>query len=143
MCARWWWVAAVPVGACAVAGATADAVWYFVMLILIFTLLPAVLAFIWMWRALSPQAAESITEHTVTVSEGGVTVTPAFDDPWWHEHTFPADEIINIYFKPKEYIIELKSFEYKHIAIPVTAIEPGLRPLLEKIMQSFVPEMAQ
>lgn len=140
VCAHWWWAAAIPVAGCAAAGMAVDAVWYFVMLIIIFTLIPAVVAFVWIYYSLSPEAARLVTEHTVTVKKSGIIVTPSGEDAWWQPIYIPADDIVGVSFAAKAWTITLRNNKLRHLTIPRTAVANTSAATLDTLLDSFLPD---
>lgn len=131
---RWWWALALPVAVCA-ALALSEPVWLFVAMMVLFLLIPAIIAFVYFRYGLSPEAVQTLLERTVSVDGRAITVT---DTGSGKTHRYAPTDIHSVEDTGKTLVIRLVHPRYHHIAVPLSAVPEGERNVFVQMTMALV-----
>lgn len=120
---RWWWTMAVPVLVC-VALSAVNAVWIFVAMMILFLLVPGIIAMVYYNYALTPRASMALADRTVTLRAKSLVVRMVDSGK---EEVYTPTDIRSVEDSGKRLIVRFHKPQYSHIAIPMTAIPEDCR----------------
>lgn len=120
---NWLWMA-LPVAVCAVCAIWVDVRFVIVALMVLLIVLPMVLALLYFYYGLSPQARWSMMNKAITVDATGMTLT--FEDPRMKTHAIAWDDVRHIIEKDDVWMILLKDRRYSCLMLPSSVIDPDV-----------------
>ena len=132
MADNWLWMV-LPVAVCAILAVWVDVRFLIVALMVLFIVLPMVLALLYIYYGLSPEARWSIMDKTVTLACDGITMD--FTDIRMRKHVIPADDVHNIIEKEDVVMLMLNSGRrYTCLMIPASVVNPHVSQLLRQFV---------
>ena len=131
---NWLWMVA-PVAICAMLAIWMDVRFVIVGLMVLFIVLPMILALLYFYYGLSPEAQWSIMEKQTDLDNDGLTLT--FSDERMKKHVIPWDNVRYIIEKDDVWMLMLGGGRrYTCLMLPTSAINPD-------VAQSFRQFVAQ
>ena len=120
---NWLWMVA-PVALCGVLALWIDVRFVIVALMVLFIALPMVLALLFFYYGLSPEARWSIMEKTVEIGDGGMSL--AFTDERMKTHVIPWDDVRSIIEKDDVLMLMLRGKRYTCLMLPTSVVNPDV-----------------
>ena len=129
---NWLWMV-LPVALCAVLAVWVDVRFVIVALMVLLIILPMVLALLYIYYGLSPEARWSIMEKTLTLNEQGITLD--FADERMKKHVIRWDDVRYIIEKDDVVMLMLKGGRrYTSLMIPTSVVDPNIAQLLRQLV---------
>lgn len=120
---NWLWMV-LPVAICAVAAVFVDVRFIIVALMVLFVVLPMILALLYFYYGLCPEARWSIMEKSALVDEAGMTLS--FTDTRMKKHAINWDDVRNIIEHDDVVMLMLNSHRYSCLMFPVSVVNPDV-----------------
>ena len=120
---NWLWMVA-PVAICALLAVWIDVRFLIVALMVLFIVLPMVLALLFFYYGLSPEARWSIMEKSMTIDSTGMTLS--FLDERMKTHVIGWDDVRDIIEKKDALLLMLKGRRYTCLMLPASVINPDV-----------------
>ena len=117
---NWLWLVA-PVALCAVLAIWIDVRFVIVAMMVLFIALPMVLALLYFYYGLSPEARWSIMEKTATVDDQGITLS--FTDERMKKHVIEKDDAL---------LLMLSGKRYTCLMLPTSVVDPDVTQALRQ-----------
>ena len=127
---NWLWLL-LPVAICGILAIWVDVRFIIVAMMVLFIVLPMVLALLYFYYGLSPEARWSIMEKTVTIDDGGLTLD--FADERMRTHVIPKDNVRHIIEKDDVLILLLSGKRYTCLMLPTSVIDPDITQALRQL----------
>ena len=128
---NWLWMV-LPVALCAVLAVWVDVRFVIVALMVLLIILPMVLALLYIYYGLSPEARWSIMEKTLTLNEQGLTLD--FIDERMKKHAIRWDDVQHIIEKEDVVMLMLKGGRrYTSLMLPASVVDPDVAQLLRQL----------
>ena len=124
---RWPWLVAPLMLCAALSVCLGDVRWAVVGLMLLFIVIPMVLAMAYINYALSAEARWSLMDKQLTVKDDGIAMH--FDDERMHDHFVPWNEVAAVKVGGEAFMVMLAVRRYTFLMIPFTAVEQAGIPL--------------
>ncbi len=125
---NWLWMV-LPVAVCAMLALWVDVRFVIVAMMVLFIILPMVLALLYFYYGLSPEARWSIMEKTVTLSDEGLVME--FTDQRMKKHAIGWDDVRSVIEKDDAALLMLAGGRrYTCLMLPASAIDPDVAQLL-------------
>ena len=131
---NWLWMVA-PVAICALIAVWIDVRFVIVAMMVLFIVLPMVLALLYFYYGLSPEARWSIMEKSATVD--GQSITLHFTDERMKTHVIQWGDVRTIIEKDDALLLMLKSKRYTCLMLPMSVINPDVT----KALRQFAAEV--
>ena len=129
---NWLWLV-LPVAVCAVMAIWIDVRFVIVAMMILFIIMPMVLALLYFYYGLSPEARWSIMEKSLTIGSDGLEL--AFTDERMKKHVIHADDVRNIINKEDVVILMLKGGRrYTCFMIPASVVDPDVAQALRQLV---------
>ncbi len=129
---NWFWMA-LPVAVCAVLAFWIDVRFVIVALMVLFIVLPMVLALIYFYYGLSPEARWSVMEKSLVVDDA--TITLSFIDERMKKHVIRWDDVHDIIEKDDALLLMLSGGRrYTCLMLPASMIEPDVAQSFRKFV---------
>ena len=128
---NWLWMV-LPVAVCGMLAIFIDVRFIIVALMILFVVLPMLLALLYFYYGLSPEARWSIMEKTATIDDSGITLD--FADERMKKHVIPREDVLNIIEKDDTLIIMLRGKRYTSLMIPSSVINPDITQVLRQLV---------
>ena len=128
---NWLWVAA-PLAVCAVLAIGVDVRFAIVALMVLFVALPMVLALLYFWYGLAPEARWSVMEKTATLDSEGIHLD--FADERMKKHTVAWGEVCDIVEKKDAVLLMLKGKRYTCLVLPSSVVNPDIAQRLGQLV---------
>jgi hypothetical protein len=128
---NWLWMLA-PVAVCGILAVWVDVRFVIVAMMVLFIVLPMVLALLYFYYGLSPEARWSIMEKTVTLNEEGMTLD--FVDERMKKHVIRWDDVR--YIIEKDDVVSLMlagGRRYTCLMLPASVVNPDVAQLLRQL----------
>ena len=128
---NWLWMLA-PVAVCGILAVWVDVRFVIVAMMVLFIVLPMVLALLYFYYGLSPEARWSIIEKTVTLNEEGMTLD--FVDERMKKHVIRWDDVR--YIIEKDDVVSLMlagGRRYTCLMLPASVVNPDVAQLLRQL----------
>ena len=128
---NWLWMLA-PVAVCGILAVWVDVRFVIVVMMVLFIVLPMVLALLYFYYGLSPEARWSIMEKTVTLNEEGITLD--FVDERMKKHVIRWDDVR--YIIEKDDVVSLMlagGRRYTCLMLPASVVNPDVAQLLRQL----------
>lgn len=128
---NWLWMLA-PVAVCGILAVWVDVRFVIVAMMVLFIVLPMVLALLYFYYGLSPEARWSIMEKTVTLNEEGMTLD--FVDERMKKHVIRWDDVR--YIIEKDDVVSLMlagGRRYTCLMLPVSVVNPDVAQLFRQL----------
>ena len=128
---NWLWMLA-PVAVCGILAVWVDVRFVIVAMMVLFLVLPMVLALLYFYYGLSPEARWSIMEKTVTLNEEGMTLD--FVDERMKKHVIRWDDVRYIIEKDDVVTLMLAGGRrYTCLMLPTSVVNPDVAQLLGQL----------
>lgn len=128
---NWLWMV-LPVALCGALAIFIDVRFIIVALMVLFVILPMVLALLYFYYGLSPEARWSIMEKTATIDGSGIMLD--FTDERMKKHVIPRDDVRSIIEKDDALMIMLRGKRYTCLMIPASAVNPDVTQVLRQLV---------
>ena len=128
---NWLWMV-LPVAVCGMLAIFIDVRFIIVALMILFVILPMLLALLYFYYGLSPEARWSIMEKTATIDDSGISLV--FADERMKKHVIPQDDVRSIIEKDDALIIMLRGKRYTCLMLPASAVDPDVTQVLRQFV---------
>lgn len=128
---NWLWMV-LPIAICAILAFFVDVRFIIVAMMVLFIILPMVLALLYFYYGLSPEARWSIMEKTLTIGNEGITLT--FTDERMKKHVILRDDVRDIIEKDDALLLMLKGKRYTCMMLPASDIDPDAAQALRQLV---------
>ena len=128
---NWLWMV-LPVAVCGVLAYWVDVRFVIVALMVLFIVLPMVLALLYFYYGLSPEARWSIMEKTATLDENGITLE--FTDERMKTHAIGWDDVRYIIEKKDVVMLMLRGKRYRCLMLPASVVDPDVAQALRQFV---------
>lgn len=118
---RWPWLVAPLLLCAALSVCLGDVRWAVVGLMMLFIVIPMVLAMAYVNYALSAEARWSLMDKQLTVKDDGIAMH--FDDERMHDHFVSWSEVAAVKVGGESFLLMLQVRRYTFVMIPFSAIE--------------------
>ena len=126
---NWLWMV-LPIALCGILAFFVDVRFVIVALMVLFIVLPMILALLYFYYGLSPEARWSIMEKDVLISNEGISLT--FTDERMKKHAIGKDDVRNIIEKDDVLLLMLRGKRYTCLMLPKSAIDPDVSQALRQ-----------
>lgn len=127
---NWLWLV-LPVAVCGVLAVWFDVRFVIVAMMVLFILLPMLLALIYFYYGLSPEARWSILNKDVAIDQSNITLT--FEDERMKKHVIPADNVLDIIEKEDVLMVMLNGKRYTCLMLPRSVVDPDVAQALRQL----------
>lgn len=127
---NWLWLVS-PVALCAVLAIWVDVRFVIVAMMVLFIVLPMVLALLYFYYGLSQEARWSILDKTVTIDDKGLALE--FEDERMKKHVIPWDNVRNIIEKDDVVMLMLSGRRYTCLMLPASVVDPHVAQTLRQL----------
>ena len=124
---NWLWMI-LPVALCAAMAFFIDVRWVIVAMMVLFIVLPMVLALLYFYYGLSPEARWSIMEKTAVIDDNSITLS--FADERMKKHVIPKEDVLQIIVKDDILMLMLRGKRYTCLMFPASAVNPDVAQAL-------------
>ncbi len=131
---NWLWMVA-PIAVCAVLAVWIDVRFVIVALMVLFVVMPMLLALLYFYYGFSPEARWSIMEKSATVD--GQSITLHFTDERMKTHVIQWGDVRTIIEKDDALLLMLKGKRYTCLMLPMSVINPDVT----KALRQFAAEV--
>ena len=131
---NWLWMVA-PVAVCAVLAVWIDVRFVIVALMVLFVVMPMLLALLYFYYGFSPEARWSIMEKSATVDDQSITLH--FTDERMRTHVIQWGDVRTIIEKDDALLLMLKGKRYTCLMLPMSVINPDVT----KALRQFAAEV--
>lgn len=128
---NWLWMV-LPVAVCGILAIFIDVRFVIVALMVLFIILPMVLALLFFYYGLSPEARWSIMEKCVHIDEKAITLD--FTDERMKKHVIQRDDVRYIIEKDDVLMLMLNGKRYTCLMLPASVINPNVTQMLRKFV---------
>ena len=126
---NWLWMVA-PLALCGVFAYWIDVRFIIVAFLTLPVIIPMILALLYIYYGLSPEARWSIMEKTATLDEDGITLK--FTDERMKTHAIRWDDVRYIIKNNDVVMLMLKGGRYRCLMLPASAINPDVAQALRQ-----------
>ena len=128
----WLWMA-MPLAVCAILAIWMDVRFIIVAMMVLFIIMPMVLALLYFYYGFSPEARWSIMEKTVTLDKSGITLD--FTDERMKKHAIRWDDVHSIIEKDDAVMLMLNGGRrYTCLMLPASVVNPDVTQLLRQFV---------
>ena len=120
---NWLWLV-LPVAVCAVLAIWVDVRFVIVAMMVLFIVLPMVLALLYFYYGLSQEARWSIMDKAVTIDDNAITLS--FTDERMKTHVIPWDNVRHIIEKDDVVMVMLDGKRYTCLMLPASVVDPDV-----------------
>ena len=128
---NWLWMV-LPVAVCGMLAIFIDVRFIIVAMMILFIVMPMLLALLYFYYGLSPEARWSIMEKTATIDDSGITLD--FADDRMKKHVILRDDVRSIIEKDDALIIMLRGKRYTCLMLPASAVDPNVTQVLRQLV---------
>ena len=128
---NWLWMV-LPVAVCGMLAIFIDVRFIIVALMILFVILPMLLALLYFYYGLSPEARWSIMEKTATIDDSGISLV--FADERMKKHVILRDDVRSIIEKDDALIIMLRGKRYTCLMLPASTVDPNVTQVLRQLV---------
>ena len=129
---NWLWMV-LPLAVCAVLAIWVDVRFIIVALMVLFIVLPMVLALLYFYYGFSPEARWSIMEKQVDLTEEGLELT--FTDERMKKHAIPRDSVRSIIEKDDVWMLMMSGGRrYTCLMLPSSTVNPDVAEALREFV---------
>lgn len=128
---NWLWLV-LPVAVCAVLAIWVDVRFAIVAMMVLFIVLPMVLALLYFYYGLSQEARWSIMDKSVTIDDEGVTLE--FADERMKTHVIPRDNVRHIIEKDDVVMLMLDGKRYTCLMLTASVVDPDVAQRLRQLV---------
>ncbi len=126
---NWLWMV-LPIAICAILAFFVDVRFIIVAMMILFIVMPMVLALLYFYYGFSPEARWSIMEKTLTIGNEGITLT--FTDERMKKHAIGWDDVLHIIEKDNVLLFMLKGKRYTCLMLPASIVNPDVTQALRQ-----------
>ena len=126
---NWLWMV-LPIAICAILAFFVDVRFIIVGMMILFIVMPMVLALLYFYYGFSPEARWSIMEKTLTIGNEGITLT--FTDERMKKHAIGWDDVLHIIEKDNVLLFMLKGKRYTCLMLPASIVNPDVTQALRQ-----------
>lgn len=126
---NWLWLA-MPIAICGILAVFVDVRFVIVALMVLFIVLPMILALLFFYYGLSPEARWSIMEKNMLIDPKGISL--AFTDERMKTHAISWDDMRYIIEKDDVVMLMLKGKRYTCFMLPTSAVDPDVTQTLRQ-----------
>ena len=126
---NWLWMA-LPVALCAVLAIFIDVRFIIVAMMVLFIVLPMVLALLFFYYGFSPEARWSIMDKSIHIGENAITLD--FTHERMKTHVIHWDDVRSIIEKDDVLILMLRGKRYTCLMLPSSVVNPDVTQMLRK-----------
>ena len=126
---NWLWMV-LPIALCGVLAVFVDVRFVIVALMVLFVVLPMILALLYFYYGLSPEARWSIMEKNAVIDNEGISLF--FADERMKTHAITKDDVRNIIENDDVLMLMLKGKRYTCFMLPTSAINPDVAQALRQ-----------
>ena len=126
---NWLWLV-LPIAICGILAVFIDVRFVIVALMVLFVVLPMILALIFFYYGLSPEARWSIMEKNVAIGQKDILL--AFTDERMKTHVISRDDVRYIIKKDDVVMLMLQGKRYTCLMLPSSAIDPDVTQALRQ-----------
>ena len=127
---NWLWMV-LPLALCAILAFFIDVRFVIVAMMVLFIVMPLVLAMLYFYYGLSPEARWSIMEKELTIDKEGITLT--FTDERMKKHIIAWDNVLDIVEKDDVCLLMLRGKRYTCLMLPASAVDPDVAQVLGQL----------
>ena len=128
---NWLWLV-MPVAVCVVLAIWVDVRFAIVAMMVLFIVLPMVLALLYFYYGLSQEARWSIMDKSVTIGDAGITLE--FTDERMKTHVIPRDNVRHIIEKDDVVMLMLDGKRYTCLMLPASVVNPDVAQRLRQLV---------
>ena len=128
---NWLWLV-LPVAVCVVLAIWVDVRFAIVAMMVLFIVLPMVLALLYFYYGLSQEARWSIMDKSVTIGDAGITLE--FTDERMKTHVIPRDNVRHIIEKDDVVMLMLDGKRYTCLMLPASVVDPDVAQRLRQLV---------
>lgn len=128
---NWLWLV-LPVAVCVVLAIWVDVRFAIVAMMVLFIVLPMVLALLYFYYGLSQEARWSIMDKSVTIGDAGITLE--FTDERMKTHVIPRDNVRHIIEKDDVVMLMLDGKRYTCLMLPASVVNPNVAQRLRQLV---------
>lgn len=125
-----WFYMVAPVALCAVLAVWIDVRFVIVAMMVLFMVIPLLLAMLYFYYGLSPEARWSIMEKAVSIDSQCLTLS--FADERMKKHAIRWDDVRRIIEKDDAFLIMLRGKRYTCLMLPASAVNPNVAQTLRQ-----------
>ncbi len=126
---NWLWMV-LPIAICAILAFFVDVRFIIVAMMILFIVMPMVLALLYFYYGFSPEARWSTMEKTLTIGNEGITLT--FTDERMKKHAIGWDDVLHIIEKDNVLLFMLKGKRYTCLMLPASIVNPDVTQALRQ-----------
>lgn len=126
---NWLWMVA-PLAICAVLAIWIDVRFVIVGLMVLFVVLPMILALLYFYYGFSPEARWSIMEKTASIDTDSITLN--FSNERMKTHVIPWGDVRYIIEKDDAWLLMLKGKRYTCLMLPASVVDPDVAQALRQ-----------
>ena len=128
---NWLWLV-LPVAVCAMLAIWVDVRFAIVAMMVLFIVLPMVLALLYFYYGLSQEARWSIMDKSLTIDDAGITLE--FTDERMKTHVIPRDNVRHIIEKDDVVMLMLDGKRYTCLMLPASVVNPDVAQRLRQLV---------
>lgn len=128
---NWLWMV-MPVAVCAVLALWIDVRFAIVAMMVLFIVLPMVLALLYFYYGFSPEARWSIMDKTIDVQQDGLHLD--FADERMQKHVIRWDDVRSIIEKDDVVMLMLDGKRYTCLMLPASVVNPDVAQRLRQLV---------
>ena len=128
---NWLWMV-LPIAVCAVLAIWLDVRFVIVAMMVLFIVLPMVLALLYFYYGLSPEARWSIMDKMATIDVEGITLD--FSDERMKKHAIGWDDVRYIIEKDDVVLLMLSGKRYTCLMLPASVVDPDVAQRLRQLV---------
>ena len=126
---NWLWMV-LPLALCGVLAYWIDVRFIIVALMVLFVVLPMILALLYFYYGFSPEARWSIMEKSAMLNDEGMTLT--FTDERMKKHVIRWDDVRYIIEKKDVVMLMLRCRRYRCLMLPASVVDPDIAQALRQ-----------
>ena len=126
---NWLWMV-LPIAICAILAFFVDVRFIIVAMMILFIVMPMVLALLYFYYGFSPEARWSIMEKKLTIGNEGITLT--FTDERMKKHAIGWNDVLHIIEKDNVLLFMLKGKRYTCLMLPASIVNPDVTQALRQ-----------
>ena len=128
---NWLWMV-LPVAVCGMLAVWIDVRFVVVALMVLSVVLPMLLALLYFYYGLSPEALWSIKDKTVTIDDNGLTLD--FSDERMKKHIIPRDDVLDVIYQDDVVMLMLRGRRYTCLMLPGSVVDPDVAQRLRQLV---------
>lgn len=125
-----WFYMVAPLALCAVLAIWIDVRFVIVAMMVLFMVIPLLLAMLYFYYGLSPEARRSIMEKAVAIDNQSMTLS--FVDERMKKHVIRRDDVRQIIEKDDAFLVMLRGKRYTCLMLPASAVNPDIAQTLRQ-----------